>query len=239
MNELTISLFETLFNIAYLAAVWVIVIQMTRRMPAVSASDRKTAGLLRVAFVLLAAGDTGHVGFRVFAHLAGGTATRLDLFGSSMSVLGLGMLTTSVTVTLFYMLMVYVWRMRYNQPSNAFTNLLLFAGLLRLMLIALPGNDWGAAVPPQPISLIRNIPLLIQGAGVIFLFLRSAQQRRDTTFQWIGWMIIVSFGFYLPVIVFARQVPLIGMLMIPKTCAYLAVAWIAYRGMWQSTLQPA
>jgi len=107
------------------------------------------------------------------------------------------------------------------------------------MLIALPGNDWGAAVPPQPISLIRNIPLLIQGAGVIYLFLRNAQQRRDTTFQWIGWMIVVSFGFYLPVIVFAQQVPLIGMLMIPKTCAYLAVAWIAYRGMWHSTLQPA
>ena len=45
-------------------------------------------------------------------------------------------------------------------------------------------------------------------------------------------MITVSFAFYIPVILFARQIPLIGMLMIPKTVAYLAIAWIAYRGLW-------
>ena len=45
-------------------------------------------------------------------------------------------------------------------------------------------------------------------------------------------MILVSFAFYLPVILFAHPVPLLGMLMIPKTCAYLVVAWVAYRDMW-------
>jgi hypothetical protein len=41
-------------------------------------------------------------------------------------------------------------------------------------------------------------------------------------------MILVSYACYLPVILFVQQVPLIGMLMIPKTMAYLVVGFIAY-----------
>ena len=33
--------------------------------------------------------------------------------------------------------------------------------------------------------------------------------------------IVLSFGFYLPVVLWADVNPLIGMLMIPKTCAYV------------------
>ena len=33
--------------------------------------------------------------------------------------------------------------------------------------------------------------------------------------------IVLSFGFYIPVVLWADAVPLIGMLMIPKTCAYV------------------
>ena len=37
----------------------------------------------------------------------------------------------------------------------------------------------------------------------------------------------LSFGFYLPVVLFAEIVPLIGMLMIPKTLAYV---WVVLMG---------
>ena len=236
MSETLIRWFEVGFNVIYLAAVWYLVVLMSRSMGVVAPKDRKVAGLTRLAFILLAAGDTGHVGFRVLAYALGGIDAQAVILGSPMSLIGLGMLTTSVTVTLFYMMLVYVWQARNNQRASWVTNLLQAAGVVRLIIMALPGNDWGAVVPPQPMSLYRNLPLMVQGVGVIVLFLLSAYRNHDTTFKWIGWMIAVSFAFYTPVILFAQQVPMLGLLMIPKTCAYLAIAIIAYHGLWNQDL---
>jgi hypothetical protein len=77
--------------------------------------------------------------------------------------------------------------------------------------------------------LVRNLPLVILGLGVAYLMLRDSATVRDTTFKWIGIMILVSYAFYAPVILFVQQVPAIGMLMIPKTLAYVAIGFIAYR----------
>lgn len=232
MNNMGMIFGEIGFNLAYLAFIWILVVQMSRSIEAVSPQNRRVAGLLRLAFILLAAGDTGHVGLRVLAYTLGGTSAQATVLGTPMSLVGLGMLTTSVTVTFFYMLLVYIWRLRFDQPSGWFANLLLAAGVVRLIMMALPGNDWGSVLPPQPMSLYRNLPLILQGAGAIGLILVYAYRQRDITFRWIGWMIVVSFGFYIPVILFAQEVPLLGLLMIPKTCAYLAVAFIAYRDLW-------
>lgn len=235
MNPNLTAWMETIFNIAYLIAIWFLVARMTQAMPTVAPNDRKVAGLVRLAFILLAAGDTGHVGFRVLAFALGGADTQTNILGTPMTLVGLGTLTTSFTVTLFYMILVYIWRRRNNQPASWFTSLLLAAGVVRLMFMALPGNEWGNLVPPQPMSLYRNLPLFLQGLGVTGLILYSAYRAQDTPFIWIGWMIVVSYAFYIPVILFAQQIPLLGMLMIPKTCAYLAVAWIAYRGLWRAS----
>lgn len=232
MNTTFIVYFESGFNIIYLALVWTLVVLMTRQLGSVAKEDRSTAGLIRVAFILLAAGDTGHVGFRVLGYILGGLDTQVNLLGSTMSLAGLGTLTTSFTVTLFYMILVFVWLKRYQRVSNGLTSLLLAAGLFRLIMMALPGNDWAAVTAPQPMSIYRNIPLMIQGLGIMGLFLYSGYRKEDKTFRTIGWMIFISFAFYLPVIFFAQQVPLLGMLMIPKTCAYLVVAWVAYRDLW-------
>jgi hypothetical protein len=91
-------------------------------------------------------------------------------------------------------------------------------------------------VPPQPWSLIRNAPLTLLGLGVAYLILRDARATHDTTFLWIGRMILVSYACYLPVVLFVQRMPLLGMLMIPKTLAYVAIAVIAYRGLYT---QPA
>ena len=45
-------------------------------------------------------------------------------------------------------------------------------------------------------------------------------------------MILVSYACYIPVILWVQQMPIIGMLMIPKTIAYVAIAIIAYRGLY-------
>ena len=46
-------------------------------------------------------------------------------------------------------------------------------------------------------------------------------------------MILVSFACYIPVILFVQQAPAIGMLMIPKTMAYVAIGFLAYFDLFQ------
>ena len=143
MNETFIAWFESLFNVTYLVVVWYFVYLMTKYMNTVEPQNRKTAGLVRMAFILLATGDTGHVGFRVLAHLLGGVDTQVTLLGTQMSLIGLGSLATAYTVTLFYMLFVYVWQSRYQQKASWFTNLLLAAGVFRLALHGAAGQQLG------------------------------------------------------------------------------------------------
>lgn len=145
---------------------------------------------------------------------------------------GLGALSTAVTVTLFYMLMVDIWRLRFHKPLGWFGWLLLAAGAARLLIMLFPQNRWDQVVAPYDWSLLRNAFLLVQGLGVMYLILRDAHRTGDRPFWWIGIMIALAYLFYAPVILWVGQVPMLGMLMIPKTCAYLGVAFIAYRALY-------
>ncbi len=232
MSQNFITWFEILFDVSYLVAVWWMVALMTKKMSAVAEKEQKVARFIRLAFILLAAGDTGHVGFRAAAALAGNIDAEVKVFGTPMALTGIGMLTTAVTVTFFYMIMIYVWKERYQQKHSWFTYTLLATGIVRLVMMSLPANDWGAVTPPEPFGIIRNIPLMIQGLGALGLILYDAYRTQDSPFILIGWMIAVSYFFYTPVILFAQKVPMLGMLMIPKTLAYLAIAVIAYKWLW-------
>ena len=100
---------EVVFNVTYLIVIWTLVAMMARRQTTVAPADRPVAKRLMWAFALLALGDTGHVGFRVVAYALGGLE-------ANPALVGLGALSTAYTVTLFYMLMVDIWRLRYNKP---------------------------------------------------------------------------------------------------------------------------
>jgi hypothetical protein len=228
-----VAIFETAFNVLYLLVVWGLVILMAVRYAQVEKGRKSLARLFLIAFILLAAGDTGHVGFRVVAHLMNALDKQVMVFGTPMALTGVGSMMTAYTVTMFYMVLVYIWLERFTRKANWFTYFLLAVGIVRLVFMALPANDWGGLVIPQTASLVRNGFLVIQGLGVIGLYLSSAYKANDRTFKWIGWSIVLSFAFYTPVILFAQQYPLVGMLMIPKTCAYVAVAIIAYNNLWK------
>jgi hypothetical protein len=217
---------EVIFNVSYLAVVWGIVVLMLRRRAAVALPNRAVASRMMWAFALLALGDTGHVGFRVVAYALGGLETHPAL-------VGIGALTTAITVTFFYMLMVDAWRMRFNKPLGWFGWFLLAVGVVRLVVMAFPQNGWEQVTAPYTWSLLRNAFLVVQGVGVMGLILRDALKTGDRPFLWIGVMIALSYTFYAPVILWVQWVPLLGMLMIPKTLAYLGVALIAYRAFYQ------
>jgi hypothetical protein len=220
---------EISFNIAYLAAVWWLVAAMVRRRDQVPVTEQPVARPFLWAFALLALGDTGHVGFRVLAYALGDLEKTFSLAGVELGLVGLGALSTAVTVTFFYALMLVIWQRRFEKPYGWFGGLLFAAAAVRLVIMLFPQNQWNSAVPPQPWSLYRNLPLVVQGLGVAALMGRDAARAQDRTFKWVTAMILTSFAFYAPVILFVQAVPAIGMLMIPKTLAYVAIAVIAYR----------
>ena len=216
---------EVGFNVTYLALIWGLVVIMVLRRARVSPADRPLAMRVIAAFALLALGDTGHVGFRVVAYALGGLE-------ANPTLVGLGALSTAYTLTVFYMLMVDLWRLRFKQKMGWFGWLLLGAGVVRMVVMAFPQNQWEQVVAPYDWSLLRNGFLVVQGLGVLYLILRDSARAGDQAFRWIGIMIALSFTFYAPVILWVQWVPLLGMLMIPKTCAYLGVAFIAYRALY-------
>ncbi len=167
-------------------------------------------------------------GFEFWAYALGDLDATIQFLGLEMGLVGLGALATAITVTLFYGLIQMIWQRRFQKPYGWFGILLFGSVLVRFALMISPANQWSAQVPPQPWGIYRNLPLMVQGLGIAYLILRDALAEHDKAYTWIGAMIVTSYALYMPVIFFVQQVPLIGMLMIPKTMAYVAIAFIGY-----------
>jgi hypothetical protein len=225
MSDALRTTIEIGFNILYLIIVWALVVIMTRRLPEVSPKNYSIANRFRWAFLLLALGDTGHVGFRVVAYALGG----LD---QNPLLVGLGALATAITVTFFYVLVLDIWRVRFNRKYGWFEYLLIASVPVRFIVMAFPGNDWGSTVPPVFWGPFRNIFLMILGIGVLYLILRDSLKAKDRLFRWVAYCIFFSYLFYTPVIFWVRQIPMLGMLMIPKTIMYVVIAFLAYNGLY-------
>lgn len=234
MSETARMWMEVSFNVIYLIVVWGLVLVMTRRRDDVRPVDGPAARRAIWAFAVLALGDTAHVGLRVLAYATGDMEATIDFLGVQVGLLGLGTLSTSVTVTFFYVLILDMWRARFGRRYGPFEYLLLASAAARLILMIPAANDWNSVVPPQPWSLYRNLPLVILGLGTAYLILRDARRAGDRAFVWIGISILVSYTMYMPVILFVQQAPLIGMLMIPKTMAYVAIGFVAYAALYRT-----
>lgn len=215
-------LMEITFNIFYLAFIWLIVILMSLKMENIETRDLSLAQRFRLALLLLGIGDTGHVGFRVIAYFSGGLE-------ANSTLVGYGALSTAITVTFFYMILLDGWRINFNKEKSWLYYLLMVVGVLRFIIMVFPQNQWDSLGPPLDWVFYRNLPLIILGLAVAFLILQDSYKIDDPNFKKIGYSIVVSFAFYIPVILLVQQIPIIGMLMIPKTMTYMAMAWFAYR----------
>ncbi len=80
--------FEITFNVAYLIVVWSFVVVMTRNLGRLSDAQRNVASRVRLAFLLLALGDTGHVGARAFTIGSGNLEAHANWFGLDISLVG-------------------------------------------------------------------------------------------------------------------------------------------------------
>jgi len=225
MSESLRTTVEIGFNVLYLIVVWAMVYLMTKRLPEVSSENYPLANRFRWAFLLLALGDTGHVGFRVVAYALGGLE-------QNPLWVGLGALATAITVTFFYVLMLDVWRVRFDKKYGWFEYLLIASVPVRFIVMAFPGNQWGSTIPPVFWGPFRNVFLMILGLGVLYLILRDSLEAKDALFRNVAYCIFFSYLFYTPVIFWVREIPMLGMLMIPKTIMYIAIAYLAYKGLY-------
>ena len=214
------AIFETLFDVVYLVTVITLGILMIR-----GSKGRRQYLLYGVMAVTLGCGDAFHLVPQAIALCT----TGLEHYTAA---LGIGKLVTSVTMTLFYVLLYYVWRARYQVSGQTGTTAAVWVlALVRIALCLMPQNAWTSANPPLSWGIYRNIPFTILGVLIVVLFYRSAKEKQDRPFRLLWLAVVVSFACYIPVVLFADTVPAVGMLMIPKTCSYVWAVLIGFNAM--------
>ncbi len=214
------AIMETLFDIVYLTTVITLGVRMLQ-----TCGGRRQYRLFGIMAVTLGCGDAFHLVPRALALCTTGLE-------NWTAALGVGKLVTSITMTVFYLLLYYVWRERYAvRGKTELTAAVWVLAAVRIALCLMPQNRWTSPDAPLSWGIWRNIPFALLGLLIIVLFYRSARTAGDAAFRWLWLTIVLSFGFYLPVVLFADAIPPVGMLMIPKTCAYVWTVAIGYRAL--------
>lgn len=214
------AVFETTFDIVYLVLVITLGILMVRQ-----ADGRKEYTLFGTMAIVLGSGDAFHLIPRAVALCTTGLA-------NYTAALGIGKLITSITMTIFYVLLYYVWRERYRvQGRQKLTLLVYVLAIVRIALCVFPQNEWTSATPPLSWGIWRNVPFALLGLTIILLYYHSAKEYGDKAFRWMWLTIVLSFAFYIPVVLWADTFPPIGVLMIPKTVAYVWTVFIGFNAM--------
>ncbi|MCR5173287.1 MAG: hypothetical protein K6C09_01470 [Oscillospiraceae bacterium] len=176
-------------------------------------ADGKNGRRMGAAALILGAGDAFHLVPRVLDHFSSGDLT---------AALGIGKLVTSLTMTVFYVLLYYIWSGVFRgRKGKGLTAAVWLLAALRLALCLLPQNGWLRNSADALWGTVRNVPFTALGIIVMALFFRT--RRRGKRFRSVWLYILLSFLFYLPVAVGAGAVPALGMLMIPKTVCYVLI----------------
>lgn len=211
---------ETGFDAIYLFTVVFLGILMV-----VKSKSNSQFKLFGIMAITLGCGDAFHLVPRMVALLTTGLS-------DYTVALGIGKWITSVTMTVFYILLYYVWRIRYNVIGlKGLTTTIFGLSGIRILLCFMPQNNWTDGVAPLDWAIYRNIPFAILGIIMIVLFFCSARRANDRAFKWMWLTIVLSFAFYIPVVLFTDQYPSLGLLMIPKTCAYVWTILIGFNDM--------
>lgn len=213
------KIFETLFDIFYLTTVIYLGITMMKK-----SKGSKEFFLFGLMALVLGLGDSFHLIPRAVALNTKG----LDAF---TFYLGLGKAITSVTMTIFYVLLYHVYKERYQVNEKRLDITIYILALARIILSLMPQNEWLSKNPPLSWGIYRNFPFLILGILIIILFYKKQKETSDQNFKYLWLTIVLSFAFYLPVVLFSSKVPALGALMVPKTCAYIWTVLIGYKSM--------
>ena len=200
---------EIAFDIVYLVSAFII------GMVLLMASSSGLHTLAGIMALILVFGDSFHLIPRIQVIISKNEK-------ALRAALGRGKQITSVSMTVFYLFLWQIGLQISSIPVLPFWNYLIYAmAVLRIVLCFLPANRWVEEKPPVKWGIYRNIPFFIIGIMVSILFFLNRNVIFSIHYMWLA--ILLSFSFYLPVVLFTNRNPKIGMLMLPKTGCYL---WI-------------
>ncbi len=204
------SAFDLLYLLFAVISGWVIL---------KNAQNRKEK-LMGATALILGCGDAFHLIPRVLNYFINADFT---------AALGIGKLITSVTMTVFYVLLYYIWLEDHKQEGQSpeMTSAIWGSAGIRIVLCLFPQNGWLENSSDMTWGIIRNIPFVILGALVCRLYFQT--RNSSLLFRPVWIYILLSFLFYIPVAVFAGVVPILGMLMLPKTACYILLITVFLR----------
>ena len=167
--------------------------------------------LMGFATLILGCGDAFHLVPRVLNYFVDADFTVW---------LGIGKFVTSITMTVFYLLMYRLWLRAYGKQEKKGVSIAVYAlSAIRVVLCLLPQNGWTQNESSVVWGIVRNVPFVALGAIIVCLFFVTRKEIRTFGFVWL--LVTLSFLFYIPVAVAAPLVPMLGMLMLPKTVCYM------------------
>ncbi len=143
--------------------------------------------------------------------------------------LGIGLQVSSITMTAFYIILMYIWKFTFPEYKVPviIEAIIWISAIVRIVICLFPQNNWCTEEGNRTLSVIRNAVFAVTGIGVILLYLISENANGYHMTRMVA-AILISFGCYIPVTLFSKTKPRVGLLMIPKTCAYM---WIIAMGL--------
>lgn len=205
------KIMEAVFCVAYIITVIVL-----GTLIVIKGKSKKEYLWFGIMSLVLVFGDSFHLVPRIIV--------AIDRAGDYSVALGIGKLITSITMTIFYLILYFIYCIRYGYKNKAVTISMIALSVARIALCLFPQNDW-TGLAPVIWGVYRNIPFTIMGIITVVLFFK---QRNDKPFKWMWLAITLSFAFYIPVVLWADVSPMIGMLMMPKTCMYVWAVCMGY-----------
>lgn len=211
------DIFEALFDICYLLFDVIAGIIFFAK-----ADGRSLFVLYGVLTFTLCGGDAFHLLPRVKKALCGNNE-------KVKRQMGIGLQVSSVTMTVFYIILLYIWKATFPELESivALDLIIWISAIIRIVICLLPQNNWTTDEGNMKLSIIRNSVFAVTGIGVIILYAISGNTYDYHMTRMVA-AILISFGCYLPVTLLSKKKPMIGMLMIPKTCAYI---WVIVMGL--------
>lgn len=206
------KIMEAIFCILYMITVLILGSKIVK-----DGKNNKDIRWFGIMSLVLVFGDSFHLVPRVIA--------ALNPAGDYHVSLGIGTFITSITMTVFYLIMYFIYESRYDAKNKTLAIVMCVLAAVRIGLCLFPQNDWTGA-SPVTWGIYRNIPFTIMGIIMVILFYK---QRSDKAFKWMWLAITLSFLFYLPVVLWSDAYPMVGMLMMPKTCMYIWAVVMGYK----------
>ena len=186
------------------------------------AGGRQPLVLFGILTLVLGGGDAFHLVPRVIRTFCGE-------WPQAEWWLGLGLQVSSITMTVFYVLLFYIWKSLFPavEYPAVLPALIWFSAGIRIVLCFFPQNNWYHAEGNLNWSVYRNLPFAVTGICLAVMFLLSGNAGGYGLWK-MSIAIAVSFACYFPVALLAKKKPMVGMLMIPKTMAYI---WMVCMGL--------